>query len=453
MNKKRQNSFVSYLVMFFIAFIIYFIYSSSYFERKAPVIDVPDITYWNLKWDIPISITDASGIKQYKVSLKIDDENEKIIINKGNVSEKEINFNLPYPKQNISSGSILQYKIEATDKSKYNFFLGNHSTVELKIIIDKKNPQARIIAMSNKIMRGGSAVVVFYANDEALGNISISNGKESFVAFPFIKDKYYASIIPWSIYNDTFKGSIIVQDKAGNIKKSNIGFAKYYKKYRVSNINLKNNFIDNKIAEIIDASGEKEVSNFANRIDMFKYVNEVLRNRDIQNINKKILNSTPDNTFNINVFRPLKDAVIVGLFGDHRKYSVEKQYAGESYHLGLDLANVKNAPITLSNNGIAVISEELGVHGNTIVVDHGFGISSLYAHLSTFYVNAGDVLEEKTILGRTGTSGLALGDHLHFGISIQGIPVIPTEWMDSKWLKVNILDVLNEAKTIIESEP
>lgn len=452
MNKRRKNSFVSYIITISIVSVVYFTYSSSYFERKAPTIDVPDITYWNLKWDIPISISDSSGIKEYKVSLKIGDENEKVVLNKKDINDKEVDFILPIPKQNIPSGSILRYKIEATDRSNYNFFLGNTTIVELKIIIDKKRPEARIIAMSNKIMRGGSAVVVFYADDEALGNISISNGKESFVAFPFIKDKYYASIVPWPIYNDTFKGSIIVQDKAGNVKKSNIGFARYYRRYRTSNINLKNNFIDSKIAELVDSAGEKTINSFADRIDMFKYVNEILRKRDMQNINKKILNSTPSDTFNINVFRPLKDAVIVGLFGDHRKYTVEKQYAGESYHLGVDLASIKNAPVTLSNDGVAVISEELGMHGYTIVMDHGFGISSLYAHLSASYIDEGEALKTGHALGKTGTSGLALGDHLHFGISIQGIPVIPTEWMDSKWLKVNVLDVLSEAKSIIESE-
>ena len=453
MNKKKQSNLISYIIISFVIFAIYFVYSSSYFEREAPIIDTPDITHWNLKWDIPIYIKDSSGIKRYKVSLKIGNENEKIVLDKNNVASKVVNFTLPYPKQNIPHGSVLHYKIEATDKSNHNFFLGNSAVSEFTITIDKKNPEARIIAMSNKIMRGGSAIVIFYADDEALGNISISNGKDSFVAFPFMKDKYYASIIPWPIYNDIFKGNIIVQDKAGNIRKSNIGFAKYYRKYGISNINLKNNFIDNKIVELIDIAGEKTINDFNNRVDMFRYVNEILRDRDIQNINKKILNSTPDTAFDINVFRPLKDAVIVGLFGDHRKYIVEKQHAGESYHLGLDLANVKNAPITLSNDGIAVVSEELNVHGNTIVVDHGFGISSLYAHLSTSYVDEGSFLKVKTMLGKTGISGLALGDHLHFGIYIQGTPVIPTEWMDSKWLKVNILDILNEAKTIIESEP
>ena len=318
--------------------------------------------------------------------------------------------------------------------------------------MDKKLPDVRIIAMSNKIMKGGSAVVVFYANDDAMGNISLTNGKDSLIAFPYIKDNYYVSIIPWPIRNESFNGSIIVQDKAGNTKKAKIGFTKYSKNYRTSNIALKDSFIDNKITELIENANEYQIEDFNGKLAMFRYVNEVLREKDSQAISAKILNLQESNSFIPKVFIPLKSPLIVGLYGDYRKYIINKNYAGTSYHLGIDLANAKNAPITASNPGLVVLSDSLGVHGNTMVIDHGLGISSLYAHMSAMYKKEGDTINEGDIIGRTGDSGLALGDHLHFGIFIQGIPVIPNEWMDNKWLKVNIINILEDAKTIIEND-
>lgn len=451
MRKKEGN-----ILFFFISVICvcagFFVYSSSKFEREKPIIDVPDISYWNLKWDIPIKISDNTGIKSYKVTL-IKDNKEIVLLSKKGNKEKNIDFILPIPKMSISDKDKLKYRIDVIDDSNFRFFLGNNSSSEFELTIDTKLPSARIIAMSNKITKGGSAAVVFFAKDENLANISISNGYQSFVAFPFLKENYYVSIIPWSIHNPNFRGLITIQDKAGNIKKSNIGFAKYSKVYRTSNLALKNNFLDGKIVELIENASEFSLDSFSSRFDMFRYVNETIRNRDEATISSKILNlDLLDSTSDINVFKPLKDAVIVGLYGDHRKYSIEKEPAGESFHLGTDLANTKNAQVSVSNDGVVVLSESLGIYGNAVMIDHGLGISSLYSHLNEIYVSEGDAVKKGDILGRTGVSGLAFGDHLHFGILIQGVFVLSTEWMDSKWLKVNINDVLSDAKQIIENK-
>ena len=270
MGSKKKSNFFSYIFLFSICSLVYFVYSSPYFERVKPSIEIPDISYWNLKWDVPIHISDSSGIKSYKTTLQIDNEKEEVLIDKKNINERDITFSLPLPKSNIQSGSVLTYTIEAIDNSKYNFLLGNKTQSKIEITIDKKLPDVRIIAMSNKIMKGGSAVVVFYANDDAMGNISLTNGKDSLIAFPYIKDNYYVSIIPWPIRNESFNGNIIVQDKAGNTRKAKIGFTKYSKNYRTSNIALKDSFIDNKITELIELS-EYQVEDFDSKISMFKY--------------------------------------------------------------------------------------------------------------------------------------------------------------------------------------
>lgn len=453
MSKKtiviKEGNLLFILVLVICMSIVYFVYSSPYFERESPDIQLSNTSFWNLKWNIPIKIVDQSGIKSYKVSI-IEDNKESILINKSGGEQKEINFFLPMPKTNTSNGDKIKYKIQAVDGSKHRFFLGNKTNVEFEITIDKKIPDARIIAMSNKIIKGGSAVVVFFAKDENLANISVSNGYQSFVAFPFLKEHYYVSIIPWSIHNPSFNGSILIQDKARNVKKSNIGFAKYSKAYRTSNLVLKNNFIDRKISELIENENEFPLDSFKSKLSMFKYVNENIRNKDEMLINDKILNIS-HSLAEVNVFRPLKDAIIVGFYGDYRKYILDKQEAGESFHLGTDLANVKNAQIAASNDGVVVLSESLGVYGNTLTIEHGFGIASLYSHLSETYVSEGDSVKKGDIIGRTGISGFTFGDHLHFSILIQGVSVLTTEWMDSKWLKVNINDVLNDAKEIIEN--
>lgn len=448
---KKNSNIPFYIISGLIACLCIFIYTSPKFERIPPNIEIPDITYWNLKWNVPIRLLDSSGIKSYKVSFIKNDDIVILVDKKVEDTKTDIEFNLPIPKINIVDGDVLKYKIEVTDNSKYKFFLGNTTQKEFEIIVDRTPPEAGIIAMSNKIAYGGSAVVVFFAKDDNLANISISNGYQSFVAFPFIKDGYYVSIVPWSIHNPTFKGRIIVEDKAGNIKRSNIGFARYSRNYRISNLTLKDSFIDNKIASVIESVSTISLDSFSSRLEMFKYANEVIRNNDENMVYSKILNLDLKDLHQINVFKPLKDAVIVGIFGDHRKYTLNKEPAGESYHLGTDLANVKNAQVFASNDGVVVLKEGLGIYGNTIVIDHGLGVSTLYSHLSEFYVKEGDVVKKGDVIARTGATGLAFGDHLHFGVLIQGVFALSAEFMDSRWLKTNINDVLSEAINIIEN--
>ena len=126
--RKKSSNFPFYIILIVIVCLCVFIYFSPKFERTPPKIEVPSMTYWNLKWNVPIKISDSSGIKSYRVSI-IKNDNANVILEK-NINDgikTDIEFNLPIPKINILNGDTLRYKIEAIDNSKYNFFLGNVS--------------------------------------------------------------------------------------------------------------------------------------------------------------------------------------------------------------------------------------------------------------------------------------------------------------------------------------
>lgn len=448
----RGNIIFLVILLLIIAF-CYFIYVSPYFERKPPTIQTPSMSYWNIKGDLPITISDDSGIRYYEIVTMVDNSvvsDDKMAIKKDS-ADKMINLTLPIPKVNLNNGSNLTYKIIAKDWSYNHFFFGNKIEKDFRLIIDTKPPKVRLIQMSNSIIKGGSAAVVFYANDEALADVSLTNGFQSLVVFPFYKKNYYVGIIPWYIQNPTFKGEIIAMDKAGNTKYFNINFTRYNRSYTSYNVVLKNSFIDEKIAEIIKNYNKKTLTDFSDPIDVFKYVNETIRNNDNLIISEKILNLNMA-LDNLNAFKPLENAKVIGLFGSHVKFSFNKADAGESYHLGIDLSSTKNAPVIASNDGVVVMSEELGVYGNVIMIEHGYGLASLYGHLSEVYKKEGDVIKQGDVIGSVGSSGLTFGDNLLFEILIQGEPVMTNEWMDSKWLKTNIINVLSNAKEVIENE-
>ena len=131
-------------------------------------------------------------------------------------------------------------------------------------------------------------------------------------------------------------------------------------------------------------------------------------------------------------------------FADHRKYKYHGEIIDNQVHLGVDLASVAHSPVPASNKGKVVLVESIGIYGKTVIIDHGFGLFSMYAHLSSMSVNEGQVVLKGQNIGETGMTGLAGGDHLHFSMIVNKTFVNPVEWWDASWIKNNISSKINE---------
>jgi murein DD-endopeptidase MepM/ murein hydrolase activator NlpD len=94
--------------------------------------------------------------------------------------------------------------------------------------------------------------------------------------------------------------------------------------------------------------------------------------------------------------------------------------------------------VPAANNGRVVFTGALGIYGNTVVLDHGLGLFSLYGHLSEMSVTAGQTVARGDTVGKTGDTGLAAGDHLHFSVMIHGVHVDPVEWWDAHWIQDHV---------------
>lgn len=131
-------------------------------------------------------------------------------------------------------------------------------------------------------------------------------------------------------------------------------------------------------------------------------------------------------------------AKVVSNFADRRTYVYQGRPVDQADHLGYDLASVARGPIPAANTGVVVYAEDLGIYGNAVIIDHGYGLMSLYAHCSSLDVKVGDKVTRGQIIGRTGTTGMAFGDHLHFSTLLAGLPVNPIEWWDPAWIQNRI---------------
>ena len=181
------------------------------------------------------------------------------------------------------------------------------------------------------------------------------------------------------------------------------------------------------------------------RSQKFLVINGELRRKNNEKIASFASQTAPSILWNGAVFHPFTNTGVQSAFADHRTYIYKGKDVDQQIHLGFDLASYAGTPIVAANRGKVLFAEELGIYGNTVIIDHGMGVQSLYAHLSSIGVKPGDMVEKEQQLGRSGMTGMAAGDHLHFTMLVNGQMVNPVEWWDSHWIEDRILRKLRAA--------
>jgi murein DD-endopeptidase MepM/ murein hydrolase activator NlpD len=144
-------------------------------------------------------------------------------------------------------------------------------------------------------------------------------------------------------------------------------------------------------------------------------------------------------------FVQLGNSKVEAAFADHRTYIYKGKEVDRQVHLGFDLAVTSRVPIVAANAGTVLNASWLGIYGNCVIIDHGMGVQSLYGHLSSFDVNVGDKVMRGQPIGRSGMTGMAGGDHLHFTMLVNGRMVNPVEWWDKHWIEDRVMRKLAEA--------
>ena len=101
----------------------------------------------------------------------------------------------------------------------------------------------------------------------------------------------------------------------------------------------------------------------------------------------------------------------------------------ESFHRGTDFAAPEGTPVLAALSGKVVFAGYLTLTGNTVIIDHGWGLMTLYAHMSKICVKKGWFVRRGTVIGRVGSTGFSTGPHLHFGVYLRDTPVDPVDFL------------------------
>ncbi|MDH3301060.1 MAG: peptidoglycan DD-metalloendopeptidase family protein [Acidimicrobiia bacterium] len=110
-------------------------------------------------------------------------------------------------------------------------------------------------------------------------------------------------------------------------------------------------------------------------------------------------------------------------------YRVHPVYGSRRLHAGMDIGAAGGTPIASANTGVVIFAGRQGGYGNTIIVDHGGGITTLYAHQSRLGASVGQSVNRGDIIGYVGATGTATGNHLHFEVRVNGSPTNPRNYL------------------------
>ncbi len=406
--------------------------------------------YFSKYVDIDISDKNA-GIRN--ISVKIVSMNTVINLYNKEIGDNFIkHFRVNFKVNRVIPEGNATFIVKVVDYSKANFLSGFEKVVKIPVIVDTKKPVVHLLSGIGRIRITGSALAIFYAHDAHLDKVYLGvshDGKmDKFKAYDassiFHKKGVYLSFFTYRLSkNRDYSTDIYAFDKAGNLTKVHVPV--YYTNFRPRKrkINITDEFIRTKVLTIMENLG---VPKKATLLDDFLYVNNVERKRDAERI-KKICSKSENRFLWKGRFIQLRNSKVTATFADKRYYYYKGKLVDVKYHMGYDLASIENAKVNAANSGKVAFEGYLGVYGNTMIIDHGFGVFTLYGHLSEFLARVGDTVRKGQYVAITDTTGLAAGDHLHFDVLIDGYYANPLEWWDPHWIKTHITDVIREART------
>ncbi len=457
-QESRFRPLAILLIVFLILLVGVVIVSFRRLEGESPEVRLDkDFKTLGRKPAFSLTVQDAgSGVKTVSVNL---------IQKNQTVNLLEQNYDGP-PKyefwrigdrspKNFDLGKLLaeKYKIQdgpatleilTSDYSFRNFLRGNRGDFRKDFVFDLYPPRLEVFSEQHYVNQGGMDCVVYRVSPDA--EISgVQAGPNFFRGFPINeRDPNLKFALFAFAYNVDAKTplKVIARDAAGNESVSGFWYKLFPKQFHRSDIQIEDAFLQKVVPEI--QSRTPEMKGEGDLVKDFLEINNKLRQANHAMLAELSKKSAPHFLWD-GAFLQLSNSQVEASFADHRTYFYQGKVIDHQDHVGFDLSVVQQYPIEAANDGVVLYADYFGIYGNCVLIDHGYGLVSLYGHLSTIDVKQGQAVKKKQVIGRSGATGLAGGDHLHFGLFLQGVPVNPTEWWDAHWIKDHIQDRLKAA--------
>ena len=397
--------------------------------------------------EIVLSVEDeGKGLRSIEVVL-VQSGNEHIIFSE--------NYNVPWPWQagvprrsfalspkelfGKNELSEKEFIVQVNVRDGGAFWLwDNQISQQRSFRLDLTPPNIEILSKQHYIRQGGSEAILYrLSEDAAISGVKVGN--RVFRGFSLSKKDKKTYICLFALATEqSLKTTMVIwaQDAAGNRHETNFWIKALPGRLRKRNIRLSNSLMSRMVSKILRNTNSVDRKNSV--LETFLEINGDLR-RSNHRFFEEISRQSAGSLLWDQPFLQLSNSQVQSAFADRRSYYYKNKKVDQQTHLGFDLASLAQSPVESANDGLVVFADYLGIYGNTVFVDHGLGLLSLYGHLSSITVERGALVKRGDTLGHTGQTGLATGDHLHFSMVLQGVQVNPLEWWDPTWVEKHVL--------------
>ncbi len=314
----------------------------------------------------------------------------------------------------------------------------NPAIAEVTLPVRLSPPALSLVSTQHYVMQGGSEVVVYQVGESAVRD-GVAVDSWWFPGYPLpgspdARTHFALFAVPYD--HETAEGiRLVATDEVGNESTQSVVDQFKPRPIHTDTIPLDDAFLSRVVPAILGET--PEIADQGDLLKNYLEINRNLRKKNAEALKTLAAKSEPKFLWSES-FAPMANAKITAAFADRRTYMYKGQPVDQQDHLGFDMASVQHDSIRASNRGKVVLAHYFGIYGNAVVIDHGYGLMSLYGHLSSIGVQEGQEVERNQEIGRSGKTGLAGGDHLHFTLLLQGLPVNPVEWWDPHWIKDRI---------------
>jgi murein DD-endopeptidase MepM/ murein hydrolase activator NlpD len=339
----------------------------------------------------------------------------------------------PSRQKELQEGAA-QLWLEAVDAA----WIPKKRVARWEVRVRPRPPRLSVLSGQHYINQGGCEMVVYQVSNDAVWS-GVQVGQHSFPGYPMPGAEPGVHFALFAFPYDepaTTVPRVAARDDAGNEAVAAFWYKLFPKAFRRRDVDLADAFLQKVVPDILSHTSEIQEQN--DLLKNFLAINGRLR--AIDNAKIAALGAKTEKRFLWNeAFVQLGSSQVEAQFADHRTYFYHGRQVDQQDHLGFDLATTQHAPVEAANRGRVIFADYLGIYGNTIVIDHGYGLQTLYGHLNNFNVKPGDMVEKKQIIAQSDSTGLAAGDHLHFSMLLDGQQVTAAEWWDPHWIHDRVL--------------
>ena len=321
------------------------------------------------------------------------------------------------------------------------------ATRDVEVRLDP--PRVSVLSTHHYVNHGGAEFVIYRATPQDVES-GVRVGDRTYPGYPgsavglsdpAIRVAFFALLHDQELNE---RVEVFARDAAGNEGTVELpDYRTFPKPFGRSRIQIDDRFLQRVVPAIAQNTPDMQIDT-SDLLQGFLKINGELRQKNAETIAALAQKSAPEMMWKEN-FQQLGNSQVEARFADHRTYIYQGKEVDQQVHLGFDLAVTANVPIVAAQRGIVVHADYLGIYGNCVIVDHGLGVQTLYAHLSSADVKPGDRVDKGQTLGRSGMTGLAGADHLHFTMLVNGHAVNPVQWWDRKWMQDRVFRKISEA--------